>query len=249
MAFLPVTAGRPHSDSAVGEIATATAYAELVRQANLVGAGVDVFPPWLARAVRAAAEQNWSTAILHPLGFICIPLRRSPGLGVCLHVWSPAVPAARPTTSQVHCHSWDLHSVVLWGELRNHVIRLRRRGRSTHRVFDIHGHGDVDEVRATAELVRGSPGRIGNYRAGNHYAMPAGTFHATVVPGGEAATLVLARDRPGGRDRSLGDLDTSSHQVRRERCRPVDAARLAAALTRLLDPAAGTTRSPRVAGY
>jgi hypothetical protein len=172
------------------------------------------------------------SAVRHPLGFRCLPLERKGDLGVCLHLWL-AEPYEPPTTSQVHCHSWDLLSFVLHGELGN-VPALIEEGRS-HRVFEVVSRGDVDEIRATPRTVRYAPGPAEPFRPGDTYKVPAGAFHSTVVTGGqEAATVALGRGRPHGTDLSLGSLDSPTHSVRRLRCDAAETGRTATAGVRLL---------------
>ena len=68
------------------------------------------------------------TAVRHPLGFVCLPLERDGGDGVCIHVWSDTLAHAESTTSQIHCHSWDLVSHVLYGQVRNVHVRVTDAG-------------------------------------------------------------------------------------------------------------------------
>jgi hypothetical protein len=88
----------------------------------------------------------------------------------------------------------------------------------THRLFEVEQHGDVDEIRATARLVRYSVGARQVAVPGDVYRMPAGAFHRTVVPTSEAATLVFGWTKPGGKDRSVGPMDAKSHRRARRYC-------------------------------
>ena len=179
------------------------------------------------RALEAvAAGGHQVAAVAHPLGFGCIPLHRSRTHGICLHLWPAQLAPAVLTTSDVHCHSWDLVSYVLYGRLRNDVLCVTEADPPTHRVFEVHSRGGLDELRATSRLVRCRPQATEFTEAGGSYSLPAGAFHRTVPPGGEAGTLVLARYRPHTRDLSVGDIDTPDHRVRRKQC--------SAAETRLL---------------
>lgn len=172
-------------------------------------------------------------AVRHPLGFRCLPLERRRDVGVCLHLWL-AEPRDAPTTSQVHCHSWDLLSLVLCGEVGN-VPALIDEGDS-HRVFEVVSHGDVDEIRATPRTVRYAPAPTEPFHTGDVYRVPAGAFHSTSVagPDGQAVTLALGRTRPDSADLSLGSLDGSDHSVRRLHCDAVETSRTATAGMRLL---------------
>jgi len=201
----------------------------VVRDEIAAGTATGSLPAW-ARDVLAdvAAGRSPTAVVRHPLGFLCVPVERRGELGVCLHIWSPQVAPAESTTSLVHCHSWDLVSFVLYGNVRNMRVRVEEDGPATHRVFEVLSRGDVDELRATGRTVRYTPGDVATHRSGETYSLPAGAFHSTFIEGEpDAATVALGRQTPGGGDLSLGPLDTPSHQVRRMTCDPDEAARAA----------------------
>jgi hypothetical protein len=158
-------------------------------------------------------------AVRHPLGFLCLPVHRDGDYGVCVHAWSPAVEIPEATTSPVHSHSWDLVSFVLYGRMGNTLLHvIDDPADPTHRVFEIHSRGDVDEIRATRRRVRCLTTRHRVAATGGTYRLPAGRFHtSTVASGTEAATVVLGRSR-FATDLSLGSLDLPTHRVHRQRC-------------------------------
>ncbi|OPG11496.1 hypothetical protein [Microbispora sp. GKU 823] len=167
--------------------------------------------------------------VRHPLGFLCLPLVREGDLGVCVHVWTAGARRARSTTSQVHCHSWDLVSHVLYGQVRNvHAVVTDTTRSPTHRVFEVVSTPSGDVIRPTPRTVTYAPGRAELFGAGDTYTLVAGAFHSSVIPeDGEAATVALGRGRPGLGDLSLGPLATPLHHVRRERLDVAETARAA----------------------
>jgi hypothetical protein len=167
------------------------------------------------------------TAVKHPLGFLCFPVQRLGEHGVCVHLWTSGVRQTL-TTSQMHAHSWDLTSYVLYGSLRNHFISVNDApGSPTHRVFEVHSHGDADELRATPRLVISRPEAGSGVGAGALYLLPAGEFHATVALTGDVATVVLSQSHPRIADLALGPVDMPSHTVTRSRCDAAETARAA----------------------
>ncbi|MER6947753.1 hypothetical protein ABT294_27340 [Nonomuraea sp. NPDC000554] len=180
---------------------------------------------WALRALSGPGV----TAVRHPLGFVCLPLERDGGEGVCVHLWSDSLPHARSTTSQIHCHSWDLVSHVLYGQVRNVHAVVTDAGRdATHRVFEVVSAADGDRITPTRRTVRHATGLVESFGPGDTYTLAADRFHSSVVPeGGEAATIALGRGRPGSHDLSLGPLGGSVHHVCRE---PLDAEETARAV-------------------
>jgi hypothetical protein len=175
--------------------------------------------------------------VRHPLGFLCLPLYRDGAQGVCVHIWSASLTHAEVTTSQIHSHSWDLVSYVLYGRVGNvlpHVVDDPAGG--NYRVFEIHSHGDVDEIRATPRRVRWVTAGHEAAGPGSTYRLSAGRFHASVVEDGlEAATVAIGRAGTA-LDLSLGRLDTPTHRVTRLVCGPEETAEAARmVLTRLAD--------------
>lgn len=184
-------------------------------------------------------------AVRHPLGFLCFPLVRRPELGICVHLWAAgAVPLV--LTSEVHSHSWDLTSAVLFGAVRNSVVPVfDTTARPTHRVFEVHSNGGRDEVRATPRLVRTAAATTTVSTTGEVYELPAGAFHRTdVTVSDDTATLVVGRTRLPLIDLSLGGLYTRDHALDRHCCTAEETVRVARSMTdRLSRP--GTVRPPR----
>jgi len=172
-------------------------------------------------------------AVRHPLGFVCLPVIRADDDGVCVHVWLADRPDAEPTTSPMHSHSWDLLSYVLYGEIHNETLAVEDEpGEPTHRIFEVRSQGDVDEISASARLVRHATRAVDIYRPGAAYTLRAGDFHVTdVLPKRAAATVALGRMRRGAHDLSLGPLNGHTHTVRRLHCTPEETATAARAVT------------------
>ncbi|MCK2218031.1 hypothetical protein MF672_030205 [Actinomadura sp. ATCC 31491] len=186
------------------------------------------------RRVLAGRAREWAlealsgpvSAVRHPLGFVCLPLEREGGEGVCVHLWSDSLAHAESTTSQIHCHSWDLVSHVLYGQVRNvHVLVADAAAEATHRVFEVLSDAGGDRISPTGRTVRHATGLVEVFGAGDTYTLAAGRFHSSVVPeGGEAATIALGRGRPGSHDLSLGPLDAGPHRVSRQPLGPGETA-------------------------
>jgi hypothetical protein len=199
--------------------------AELVRHAE-------------AELEQVASGRRALRAVRHPLGFVCLPVLRDGAEGVCVHVFGPSDPVL--TSHQVHSHSWDLTSTVLYGRLGNRRMGVAEETeRPTHRVFEVHSRpSGVDELRPTRRLVRCLRGPEQTSTRGQTYALAAGEFHTTVVPDGRpTATLVLGRTLPGRADLSLGPLRTPGHRMVRKVCDAAQTVRIAqAALRRIHEP-------------
>lgn len=164
------------------------------------------------------------TAVCHPLGFACVPLHRSPGVGVCLHVWAAEIPAPRLTTSPIHAHTWDLTSRVLRGAVRNELVDVTVECDTaadepppTHALFAVHSSGHVDEIRPTGRRVTCRSRDVQAVAAGQAYSLPSGHFHATrtVLP---TATLVLAVTRRPPPELVLAAPTVRTHRVTRNTC-------------------------------
>lgn len=168
-------------------------------------------------------------AVSHPLGFVCLPLERSGQFGVCLHFWTPATPdGAGLTTSQIHAHSWELESCVLYGELWNQRFQvqdavvaasgnLRAPGNSVCRVVEVRSQDGTDELLPTERIVGYAPEQPTVVRTGESYSLPAEAFHVTWVDArSEVVTVALGKTVEGARNQSLGPLNSTAHTVRRQ---------------------------------
>lgn len=195
-----------------------------IRAEILAGTGGTSLPDWAHQILNdVAAGRSPISAVRHPLGFLCLPVQRTGGTGVCLHIWSAAVAPAEITTSPVHCHSWDLISFVLYGTVRNDravITEAASDAPATHRVFEVVSRDALDELRATSRTIRCLPGSTSVHRAGQSYALPSGVFHSTSIESGATAATVALGRGVGGLDLSLGPLGGTTHQVRRRRCGP-----------------------------
>lgn len=204
---------------------------EILYDAVTNGRAGSVFPRWAAAFLgRVIGAETDVTAVRHPLGFVCFPAWRGGGYGICVHVWSERITPVPLMTSTMHAHSWDLVSFVLYGDVHNETITVTDEAEApTHRVFDVHSGPDGDLVRRGTRLVRCRQRLVEQHGQGDVYTLSAGLFHTTTVRG-DAATVAIGRDLPGGLDQSLGPPDTADHRMRRQLYDPVDTRTAAAAV-------------------
>jgi hypothetical protein len=214
-----------------------------IAQSIRTGDAERTVPAMCLRTLTEIAEgRNPLRAVRHPLGFLCLPVQRAGELGVCVHVWTGAVAQASSSVSTVHSHSWDLVSFVLYGDVGNALMRVEDDSAGTHRVFEVHSRGDVDEILPTARLVRCLRQPLRVTSAGRTYRLTAGEFHESVLVGdSEAATVVLGRTRAEA-DLSLGPLDGPGHQIIRQRCSRGETEQAARIVVQKLAIAVGGTR-------
>jgi hypothetical protein len=195
-------------------------YHELYQE-MATGAAHRSLPGWAFDRLSAVADGSLQiTAVRHPLGFVCLPIERTGVYGVCVHIWSAGRPAPEPTTSQIHCHSWDLLSYILYGRLRNELAIVSDAvSGATHRVCEVISSEEHDDIRPTPRVVRHT-GSVGTeHGTGEVYSLPAGDFHSSsLVTSGGVATVALGHGRRDGIDLSLGPLGTRRHRVTRARC-------------------------------
>jgi len=122
-------------------------------------------------------SREWElAAVRHPLGFLCLPLVREPGWGVCIHVWTGRFPTRRPTTSGMHAHSWDLESFVLYGVLGNAVFDLTPDGvAGPYQLLDVVSGSDGDEILPTGRRVACTEVSRDLMSSGEVYRLPTGS--------------------------------------------------------------------------
>jgi len=208
------------------------------------GAGPEMVRDFVLTALSEITHgQRRLCAIQHPLGFVCLPVIRDDGDGVCVHAWAAGRPIRSPTTSGMHSHSWDLLSHVLHGRVHNHIIEVTDAVTdSAYRVYEVHSHGDIDEIRATPRLV-GAHSRLMQTRGiGESYRLGAGRFHCTEVDHAHSTvTVALGHTIPGATDLSLGAVNGQSHRMRRRRCSPAETVALARWIVRLVVGGEGPT--------
>ncbi|MEU1179712.1 hypothetical protein ABZ464_19020 [Streptomyces sp. NPDC005820] len=224
------------------EDSTARAVRDLERAARR-GESAELVRHAAAELQQVVTGRRVLRAVRHPLGFVCLPVLRDGTDGVrvhvCVHVFGPTDPIL--SDHQVHSHSGDLISTVLYGRLDNRRMGVAEEAAEpTHRVFEVLGRPTgVDELRPTRRLVRCVPGPGRTSSRGQTYTLPAGEFHTTVVPDGRpTATLVLGRTPPGRAALFLGPVRAPGHQVVRRTCDAAQTARIArTALQRIqVDP-------------
>ncbi|MFB7473349.1 hypothetical protein [Kitasatospora sp. NPDC056184] len=167
-------------------------------------------------------------AVAHPLGFYCLPVLRDGALGVCVHVFDPVTAAGQ---REIHCHSWELKSSVLYGRIGNLRVGVYDEpARPSHRAYEVRSDAasGVDELWPTARLVRWERLAEQTSGRGETYTLRAGEFHATVLPDGTpTATVVLGRTVPGPVDVVLGPVDGGRRRVVRRLCDADRTARIA----------------------
>jgi hypothetical protein len=179
-------------------------------------------------------------AFAHPLGFLYLPLLRMSDATLRLHIWTDDQehrPLGENHISPMHDHTWDMTSYIICGELRNVIVSVVDDADApTHRVFEIHGDGAVDDIRATGTVVRVVGESEDKVSVGQTYRMGSDLIHRTEPGPGVVATLVAARRTSKRVERALGPLGLHGYRSERQVCPP---RRVAAAAGAVLEALGG----------
>ena len=112
------------------------------------------------------------------------------------------------TTSQIHCHSWDLVSHVLYGQVHNVHAEVTDAARdATHRVFEVVSAADGDRITPTARTVRQATGLVRGVRPRRHLHAARGVS--------TAAWCRRAARRPRSRSAGAVRAAATCHWARR----------------------------------
>lgn len=141
-------------------------------------------------------------ALYHPLGFVYVPLLRTRDWTLRLHIWDAE---KSPIQAPYHCHTWDLSSYVLQGDLENQVVCAEPNTASpTLRVYRVVGRGDIDFFKWTDSTVHAELGSREQVFEEQIYRMASGIYHTTLNRAGRGLTTVALAERiPGTEELSL----------------------------------------------
>lgn len=175
--------------------------------------------------VAQALADELGEAYWHPYGFAVFHIGEVAGVGdLRFHVWPVGVRKGLKGHATIHCHDWDLVSLVVAGTYRDVLFqaRISRQGiplwrvATSGRTVDSFERAD-DRALAIASEVRRT------CTAGDIHVVAAGTFHRSAIRASDfCATLLLtSRGSPsermiaGSPARSLGRRKSLSGADRR----------------------------------
>lgn len=176
----------------------------------------------LTRAVLDAvlAGDRRPVAVAHPLDFVCIPVLRSAGFGVCGHVWPGGIAAAT-----VHSHSWHLESQVVAGAVTNEIFAVTEHPDGPHQLLVVDSSGPFDRLTPTGLTVEIRQAHQEQIPAGSSYRLRAGVFHrSTPLPDDLTLTPLSATTVAGARDQVVGTAHTGQVRPARRHELPAPAA-------------------------
>lgn len=169
----------------------------------------------LARTVldAALAGDRQPVAIAHPLEFVCIPVLRSPGFGVCGHIWHDGIAAAT-----VHSHSWHLDSQVVAGAVTNEIFTVTEHPDGAHQLLEVDSCGPVDRLTPTGLIVNVQKVQREQHLTGSTYCLQAGAFHtSTPALNGPTLTILSATTVPATKDQVVAVARVSRVRPARRR--------------------------------
>jgi len=151
--------------------------------------------------------ENFSSTLVplwHPLGFVSCVIDELPSSHVVrVHYWPKSQRRVKNPDWPIHTHTYRLRSLVLAGEVRD--IQYRISPGSEWCVYSVNYYSGGSEIIRTPHEVDAIVEIDELRRSGNHYEVPRGVYHQTLVPIEQTAiTLVLLTDHDSDTPKVLG---------------------------------------------
>jgi hypothetical protein len=154
----------------------------------------------------------------HPYGFAVFSLRSVDELGqLRLHVWPRGFRVELEGHPPIHCHDWDLASLVIGGcyeETIYDVVASSRPG--AYYVMEVCRVGpQTDAFQASGQTLSIIEAKRYRYPVGESHCIPAGQFHETDIPRGAFAVTLVVTGNSRGPRAILSPVSSLVHRYRR----------------------------------
>ena len=160
-------------------------------------------------------------AVLHPLGFIYLPLSKQGIRKVRCHIWPTREVERRDPLSAIHDHSWHLESLVLCGCLIDQQFTPEPSS-ATHgdyQVWEVEYGDGRDALVPTGEWIKIPHKHQREICPGQQYVLDPGTLHTTLIEGPRpVATIVVATETSAPSPRVLGGGESEVATSERRAC-------------------------------
>lgn len=133
---------------------------------------------------------------LHPLGFFYLAQNQGDDLNRRVHVWFPKTErTVRHVGNVCHQHSFDIHSTIHMGCMRNEIFRFTERREGSQREFEISYSDELSSLSPTGR--RGVLEMIASFEsnAGKSYFLKAGVIHRVSVTDRPCISFLTPEER------------------------------------------------------
>jgi 8-oxo-dGTP pyrophosphatase MutT (NUDIX family) len=166
--------------------------------------------------LRELVTETPTTPYVHPYGFVVFRIEAGwfPEWHIRVHLWPTRVEMLRRIQENgvadqlVHCHGWDMKSIVCLGSLSEHRYKLRTGHNCTKRLYHVvsdYAAGKSTLFAAEPDLVE--PILVADTErealAGIYY-IRAGEFHSTITSKGPAVSVVATSRTQIGSSQVVG---------------------------------------------
>lgn len=165
--------------------------------------------------LRELVAETPTTPYVHPYGFIVFRIEAEwfPDWHIRLHLWPARAEVVRRlqesgvTDQLVHCHGWDMKSIVCLGSLAEHRYKLRTGDNCTKRLYQV-----VSDYATGKSTLVAEPGQVESILVSDtereasariHF-IRAGEFHSTMTSRGPAVSVVATSRTQIGASRVVG---------------------------------------------
>jgi len=167
--------------------------------------------------LRELVAETPTTPYVHPYGFIVFRIEAEwfPDWQIRLHLWPSRVEMLRRIQENgvadqlVHCHGWDMKSIVCLGSLTEHRYKLRTGDNYTKRLYQVISDYATGKSTLVAQPDQVEPILVSNTQReelADIYYIQAGEFHSTMTSSGPSVSLVATSRTQIGASRVVGPL-------------------------------------------
>lgn len=145
----------------------------------------------------------------HPLGFVHAALNDSEDMALRFHIWKPGFRQVQQPSWLIHTHTFELTSLILFGELSNSVYRWNdnsNTGTGDKQIYEAHYQNGLSQISRTDRT--GSIHLEDSIEAtkGSQYTVPLRQFHETTVAIDTFAATIAVAKKYGGNPLIVGDI-------------------------------------------
>jgi hypothetical protein len=154
----------------------------------------------------------------HPLGFIHAALIDRDDIAIRFHMWKPGMRAVQEPAWLIHTHTFELNSIVLFGELENSIYKWEPNTSSPDtRLYVATYQNGLSQIIATDQVGVPQLEFSSEIAKGSGYRVTYGDFHQTNVASDQLTATIAVATKFHGSPLIVGSLEgQASYSYARE---------------------------------